>query len=224
MQSRWGRDWHLNETCRRRDRLRSDKPGILLPSSWYQTCQSQSSHHICSGCCRYKASFGSAPPTSWKSSCTCMISLLLGTVQGTKALEVSDIADFKNTPFASINSIVQPIGLVPTDGTVVSWSGVDLFTMKLVGQWYQQNYGVCCNGCFGLGEWGSNVEGFFFFFFFFVGYFIKRRSYWYSFHFCWGLANQIYFVWFLFENIAFWENILARKIQNLLLEIGCSIL
>lgn len=63
-----------------------------------------------------------------------MISLLLGTVQGTKALEVSDIADFKNTPFASINSIVQPIGLVPTDGTVVSWSGVDLFTMKLVGQ------------------------------------------------------------------------------------------
>ena len=47
---------------------------------------------------------------------------------------VSVIVDFKNTPFASINSIVQPIGLVPTDGTVVSRSGVDLFTMKLVGQ------------------------------------------------------------------------------------------
>ena len=62
-----------------------------------------------------------------------MKSLLLGNVQGTKAL-VSDIVDFKNTPFASINSIVQPIGLVPTDGTVVSRSGVDLFSMKLVGQ------------------------------------------------------------------------------------------
>ena len=63
-----------------------------------------------------------------------MKSLLLGNVQGNKDLKVSDIVDFKNTPFASINSIVQPIGLVPTDGTVVSWSGVDLFTMKLVGQ------------------------------------------------------------------------------------------
>ena len=63
-----------------------------------------------------------------------MKSLFLGNVQGNKDLKVSDIVDFKNTPFASINSIVQPIGLVPTDGTVVSWSGVDLFTMKLVGQ------------------------------------------------------------------------------------------
>ena len=61
-----------------------------------------------------------------------MKSMLLGNVQGDKALKVSDIVDFKNSPFASINSIVQPIGLVPTDGTIISRSGVDLFTMKLV--------------------------------------------------------------------------------------------
>ena len=41
-------------------------------------------------------------------------------------LKVSNIVDLNYTPFASINSIVQSIRLVPTYWTIISRSGVDL--------------------------------------------------------------------------------------------------
>ena len=40
--------------------------------------------------------------------------------------KVSNVVDFNYTPFASINSIVQSIRLVPTYWTIISRGGVDL--------------------------------------------------------------------------------------------------